>query len=206
MKTLLFTLDNTDCLTFGASIITTNDFEKYNEEGILEEGPFQIVDAGTNGPLFTDDCKSLEYSCKLIDEGEMLEGGLIAEIPTFNTNKEIMTSNFFTPDQAEYVRDTVKQQVSEYYKTWADGYRSLDDKLFEIEERGNGRMKVFLDFTSPFNKDNLFFVLADILPFKETVIAVVGYKNPDGTITSATFEFDNYISYAPVIKYDNKEY
>jgi hypothetical protein len=204
MKNITLVLEDVDGLDFAAGVTTLDEVQELYAEEDTCFGFYDIADAFVFGPLLNRFFEEEVMKCEI--DGEVMEIP-VADIPVFNTNKEIMSSDFFTPEQAEYVKTKVKWAVSDYYKTWNDGYRSAEKDLIEVEETGTGKIIADLDIEGDFNKDNLFFIQADTLPFKEnSIIASVGYKNPDGSITSSSFDKDDYINDGINIKFDNEEY
>ncbi len=185
MKEMKLVLENVGVMAFAAGITSVKEIHDYYNDETACHWIYEIADAMVQG-LQIDD-SPIEEVMHYEMNGEQIEIP-VCEIPVFNTNKEIMASNFFTPEQAEYVRDIAKRDVSEYYKTWNTGYRSEDKELIEVFEYFNGGTIARLGFDGTFTKDNLFFIKADILPYKKnSIIAIVGYKNPDDSITYTTF-------------------
>ena len=200
MKNMTVMIENIRGLSFGATMCSYEEFEEYKEDGILGDTPFEIIDSIVCGPL-VDEKQHLNLTFG--NDKHVVE---IESIPAFSSNKEIVKSGFFTEEQAVIVKDRLKYAANDYYSVWRSGQRPCDDeRLLEVEERGSGSMVANLEFQEPFDKDNFFLVLATTLPDKETVIEAVGYKNPDGSISEANFEYDLYSYYNPTVKYDGDD-
>ena len=204
MKEINLVLENVDGMTFAAGITSVKEINEFYDDENSSKNLYEIADPMVSGPRINDFLREKVLACEM--DGEKINIP-ICEIPVFNTNKEIMASNFFAPEQAEYVCNIVKHWVSGYYKTWSTGYRSDSKELIEVEETYSGDIYAELEFEGPFIKNNLFFIQADTLPFKEdSIIAAVGYKNPDDSITYDTFvdsscRYDDFL-----VNFDQEEY
>lgn len=200
MKNMTIKIENISGLSFGARMVDQETLDEYREDGVLGDSPFEITDSTVVGPLLS---YSKQIKCMNHTDKEIIEHP-VAGIPSFTTNKEIDESGLFSKEQAAFVKNTLKWAVNSYYKAWRAGQVSGAEQLLEVEERGDGGMYSSIQFDGPFNKDNLFFILGDTLPHKETVIAAIGYINPDGSIFEGRWEYDDYSYYNPTVTCDGE--
>jgi hypothetical protein len=204
MNEMVLSFDAIESMNFGAGIHTLEELKTNICDESMVFGPYDAAEDYVSGPVLDRFFNEEIMTCEIEDEVIEIP---VSEIRIFNTNKEIKNSDFFTEAQADFVINVVKRHASDYYKTWSSGYRSRDKEFVEILEVLRGAFFSHLKFSGAFNHENLFFIQADVLPFKEdSIIAAVGYKNPDGTISYSNFETDDFDSYGEIMKYKNDEY
>ena len=204
MSNMILVLSDVDGMDFGAGVVTRDEMSGYITDSSVCYGPYDAAPDYVFGPLLNNFLLKESMTCEI--EGQEIDVP-VCEIPVFNSNKEIKASDFFTHEQAVFVIEEMKSTVSNYYKTWNNGYRSEELELVEVSETGRGELAADLDYEGPFNKDNLFFLQADTLPFKhDSIVAVVGYINPDGSISYSSFEKEDYESDGETIEFDNEEF
>ena len=205
MKEMIIEIADIDGMSFGAALYSPEDFNESLEDGILEDTPFELTSSIVKGPFYWGDNLYQSVHCNFDNDDDYDSPGEVYEVKAFNSNKEIDESEFFTKEQAEFVKKNLKWSANEYYSTWRSGQRAKEEKLLEVEEHGSGSMTAKMKIEGDFDTDNLFFILADTLPGKTTVIAAAGYINPDGSITGGSFEYAYYTWDNPSVKYDGEE-
>ena len=204
MNSFSATLKDINGANFSTGITSVEEIQEFYNYDHSTNNIYEISNDMIYGPLIDATFEKTTLIC-VIDEEEIYIP--TSEIPIFNTNKEIRSSSFFTPEQAEDVCNRVKYNISSYYKTWSTAYRSNSKKLIETKEFYYGDIFANLSFEGPFNKNKLFFIQADTLPYKNnSLISIVGYINPDGSIDYDNFGEDSYDYYEMKITLDLKEY